>query len=98
MISISGTAGAVGCCSRYHSAAILICWAPAQGGQASAYPNPSAGACEQGQLLAAILGEWSMPACLSGHLSFPAARPLEMRMAPIIAELLMASPERVEQL
>lgn len=98
MTSIPCTAGAVGLCSRHHSAAILICCAPAQGGQAGAYPNPSAGAREQGQLLAAILRERSMPACLPGHLYFPAARPLQMRMAPIIAELLMASPERVEQL
>lgn len=98
MTSIPCTAGAVGLCCCHHSAAILICCAPAQGGQAGAYPNPSSGAREQGQLLAAILGEWSTPARLSGHLYFPAARPLEMCMAPIIAELLMATPERVEQL
>lgn len=68
------------------------------GRQTGAYQNPSAGAWDQGQLLAAILGEWSMPACLLGHLYFPAGRPLEMLMAPIIAKLLMASLERAEQL
>lgn len=51
----------------------------------------------RGLLLVDILGEWSMLACLSRHLYFLVGGPLEMRMALIIAELLMASLE-VEQL
>lgn len=54
----------------------------------------------RGPLLVATLGEWSMLACLSRHLYFffLDGGPLEMLMAPEIAELLMTSLERVEQL